>query len=70
MIDEPNVGTPAARMRGRCSCGDEAVIRFEGEWCAVCALFIIDAAPAVAYFELLGEPLPKRGIALREKVAA
>lgn len=70
MSEEPRVGTPAERMRGRCSCGDIALIRFEGEWCPLCALFVIGDDPVVAYYTLLDEPLPKRGVGLRAKVHA
>lgn len=71
MNEAPRVGTPAERMRGRCSCGAVAVIRFEGDWCPLCALFVIGDGPVVAYYVLIDEPLPKRGLALRmKKVAA
>lgn len=58
---------PAPRGVGMCSCGDERVkVAYEGRlWCGICALFCIGFGAAVDYFALIGEPLPKRGRALR-----
>jgi hypothetical protein len=63
---EPRIGTPAARARGRCSCGAPALIVFEGEWCALCALFAIEAAPARRWLQLEAEVAVARGARIYE----
>lgn len=55
----------------RCVSGDDPAVHpptvlFEGRlWCAECASILIDRSPAIAYFELIGEPLPKAGMQIR-----
>jgi hypothetical protein len=61
MTHEPRIGAPAARQRGLCSCGAPAVVIFEGEWCALCANFAIEATPARRWRQIEAELVIARG---------
>ena len=59
---EPIAGTPASRMRGRCSCGADGVVFFEEKtWCALCADVLLGTAPARAWSVLARDRIQARG---------